>query len=324
MAISTFPVPAAGGGGGSTSYLVDLPSGNSVFNFAGTTGGYTFRVWNKTFATDVTGSLSLINDSSQTFASGTFADPDTGSSRNPKELSIRATEDIVKISVNMSASSYMTIEEAEYITAATISTTKFTSSQSLTFAAQTTCLIMGGGGGGGQPPVGGAGGGGGGSGDFTLLDMPAGTYSLVAGAGGGSETGGGTTTFGAFSALGGDAGIDSQGGDGGSGGGKGGSDGGANGADGSGNNNFGLGSGNALPFFLAPGSGGTGQQGSTTGAGGGGGGAYAGGGGGGPNYFSIAPGGGGGGGGLNGGGNGGTDGGVGGTGGAGGLIVLNG
>jgi hypothetical protein len=210
----------------------------------------------------------------------------------------------------------------------------YTTSQTITFSGPREYILVGGGGGGGQGF--GGGGGGGGSGYIVINSVPAGTYTLVVGAGGAAMAAGGSSTFNSMTAAGGSQGQTyaqgQLGGAGGSGGGGGSGNnsngtGGANGSDGtypSGNPGA-AGSGVAFPYYAEPGNGGgAGGYAGGNGGGGGGGGIYGGGGGG--NSGAGAGGGGGGGGGLtsgNGGGQG-NGGSAGGAGGAGGLIILEG
>lgn len=146
-----------------------------------------------------------------------------------------------------------------------------TTSGTISLAQSASCILLGGGGGGAGGVSYPTGGGGGGAGYQANFSLAAGTYTLVLGAGGASNSPGGQSSIGGFTANGGNNGGGFGGGAGGSGGGSGGrgggngGGGGANGGNGANNsdNNGGPGSGSGVGL--------TGKMGLTAGGGGGGG-----------------------------------------------------
>ena len=343
MAVSVFPVPAAGGGG-STQELVFCPSGATAFSFAGDPGIYTVQAWSATYSASPTVSVSFYDSTDAPVGNSTLFDPDSGSTANRKEAQIRATASVAVVGVNTNVDTYVLLEFANAYKQGTVQTTEsFTTSQDVTFAAITKGVIIGGGGAGAANNSN-QGGGGGGSGYATSFTLDPGTYSLVVGAGGAGALGsaggnGGTTTFAGLSAVGGSgaprigSNVVQSGGDGGSGGGGGGAqlnsagggDGGTNGANGetpTSGGAGGVGSGDPLPYYATPGSAGAGAIYANPYIPATGGGVYAGGGGGSGTNGQTSGSSGAGGGGVSAGSPGGLANTAGGNGGAGGLIIL--
>ena len=320
-------------------------SGKQIVNVSGNPGVYTIKVYNKTLDSTTTGTFSVLDGVNSIVFTGTLTDSDSQQTKDYAQAIFRSTENLGSIVFDLSASSWIIIEENEfYASSSPVSTITYATSQEITFTKAQKGILIGGGGGGGNGRDSGSngGGGGGGSGRMLVIDIPVGTHSLIAGAGGSAAQSGGNTIFNGQTALGGSPGISVTGGNGttgGAGGSGGGGGGGCRVAGGSGGSNGSAGT-NGLPGIQGEsggvagtgtnanfssltwatsgnGGGGGGQRG-----GGGGGGIYAGGGGGGGGNSSLSAGGGGGGGVLNGG-NGVGNGGGGGSGGSGGLIILD-
>lgn len=279
-------------------------------------------------------------------ATATTVDAESGNTANPSTAYLNLTADATTVMAETSGDIYVSVEKisAPLVTLASVEVATYTTSQNITITNSfLKGMIIGGGGGGGAGYYA-NGGAGGGSGYLTAFSsINPGTYALVVGAAGAggpnfnSGGAGGQTTFGGYTANGGNGGGRGgyfPGGNGGSGGGSGsnnggiGFNGGSNGSAGqAGGYGAGTGSGVSKPAWVTTSS--TGGVASASGGAGGAGGFYGGGGGGG--YYSnstetpgqaAASGTGGGGGGGKGADAGPTAGGQGGAGGSGALYIL--
>lgn len=322
MAISQFPVAVASSGAIAPEWLpVTTPSTWYSINKVWPAGVYRVRAYAAGLDSTATVNVNFADSNGTILANATSVDIDDSQNRNFSERLFNVPSAAAQIAVNMSIAGYVSIENLGVQAAGSpIVITNYSTSQTLTFTGRVACALLGGGGGGGS----GQAGGGGGSGYIQKFYLNAGSYPLVVGAGGGSNTAGSPSTISTYTANGGNPGVAgggyggaAQGGAGGSGG-SGtwntpGNYGGSNGSTPS--PNGGAGSGVVLPWWATPGAGGLSVDRLTSNPGG----YYAGGGCGGPNNNSAT--GGSAGAGTGGGGGGGSWYGNGGTGGTGSLLV---
>jgi hypothetical protein len=323
MAVTVFPAASTGGSGfgevSSRTVIELVANTNKIVKLSDLGGLGTYRISFYTNDASAASTVS-INESDSLFGglavTNMVAIPNT--ERSYKFLTMNNST--VFLTFNATEAGFVIADKLTQLSSPPVTITAYTNSQSVTLATSAIVALVGGGGGGGGGNDGRTGGG---SGYLTTFTAPAGTHSLVVGAGGASNTNGGWTSFWNYQVPGGYHG--NTGGAGGSGGGYGGwysgsQAGGSNGL-GSGGSTGTNGSGTQFVGFYSYGNGGSGVGYGGTAAGGGGG-TYAGGGG--SNQTNAyGSGGGGNGTGIGGGGGGGLSAG-GGTGANGGAIIVTG
>lgn len=214
MAISTIGAPAATG---ATTDWVSISTLNVVLSYAKAypVGLFRVRYYNATNGGGYVSAEVFFAAADGSYVSTITVDNDDSNSLNYTESIVNVPTATVRIGIKSSAAGRLSIENlGTQAVGQVITTTTVSTSQTVTLATAANCVLIGGGGGGASSY--GIGRAGGGSGYIQKFDVPAGSYALVVGAGGGGNSNGSPSTFAGFTANGGFAGSGTAGGNGGS------------------------------------------------------------------------------------------------------------